>query len=63
LDLFLLDTFLLGLLGHLLLLNQESADNALAHAVTASRATVGALDGLLGLGETGVLVGAEGGDL
>jgi hypothetical protein len=51
------------LLHDLLLLDEECAHDAVADAVTASRATVGALDGLLGLGDLGVLAGAEGGDL
>ena len=66
LGLFLLLALLLllqHLLDNLLLLNQEGADDAVAHAVTAPRATVGALDGLLGAGDLGVLAGAEGGDL
>ena len=57
---------MLGLLEHLLdnllLLNQESTDNAVLDAVGASRSTVGALDGLLGAGNLGVLAGAEGGN-
>lgn len=51
------------LLDNLLLLDEESADDAVTDAVTASRTTVGALDGLLGLGDVGVLAGAESGDL
>lgn len=51
------------LLHDLLLLDEECAHDTVADAVTASRATVGALDGLLGLGDLGVLAGAEGGDL
>jgi hypothetical protein len=52
-----------NLLDDLLLLNQESADNAVTDAATASRTTVGTLDGLLGLGDLGVLARAESGDL
>ena len=51
------------LLDDLLLLNEERTNDAVADAVAASRTTVGALDGLLGLGDLGVLAGAEGGDL
>ena len=51
------------LLDDLLLLDQEGADDAVAHAVAAPRTTVGALDGLLGAGDLGVLAGAESGDL
>lgn len=64
--LFLLATLALlleHLLDDLLLLDQEGADNAVTHAVAASRATVGALDGLLGVADLGVLAGAQGGDL
>ena len=50
------------LLDDLLLLNEESTDDAVLDAVGASRTTVGALDGLLGAGDGGVLAGAEGGD-
>ena len=66
LDLFLLLALLLllqHLLDNLLLLDQEGADDPVAHAVAAPRATVGTLDGLLGAGDLGVLAGAEGGDL
>lgn len=51
------------LLDNLLLLNQERADDTVTHAVAAPRATVCALDGLLGLGDLGVLAGSESGDL
>lgn len=51
------------LLHDLLLLDQECADDAIAHAVSAPRTTVCALDGLLGLGDLGVLAGTQGGDL
>lgn len=47
------------LLDNLLLLNEESTDNAVLDAVGASRTTVGALDGLLGAGDGGVFAGAE----
>lgn len=50
------------LLDDLLLLNEESADNAVLDAVGASRTTVGALDGLLGAGDGGVFAGTEGRD-
>lgn len=52
-----------NLLDDLLLLDQEGADDAVPDAVTASRTTVGALDGLLGLGDLGVLAGTESRDL
>lgn len=61
-----LTLLLLGLLEHLLddllLLDQESTDDAVLNAVGASRSAVGALDGLLGAGNLGVLAGAEGGN-
>lgn len=47
------------LLDHLLLLNQESTDNAVLNAVGAARSSVSALNGLLGAGNGGVLAGAE----
>lgn len=50
------------LLDDLLLLDQESTDDAVLDAAGASRSTVGALDGLLGAGDLGVLAGAEGWD-
>ena len=50
------------LLDDLLLLDEESADDAVLNAVGASRTTVGALDGLLGTGDGGVFAGAEGRD-
>lgn len=57
---------LLGLLEHLLddllLLDQESTDDAVLNAVGASRSTVRTLDGLLGAGNVGVFAGAEGRD-
>ena len=61
-----LTLLLLRLLEHLLhdllLLDQESADNAVLNAVGASRTAVGALDGLLGAADGSVLAGTEGGD-
>lgn len=58
---------LAGLLQHLLddllLLNEESTDDTVPDAVTASGATVCALDSLLGLGDLSVLAGAQGRDL
>ena len=61
-----LTLLLLGLLEHLLddllLLDQESTDDAVLDAAGASRSTVGALDGLLGAGNLGVLAGTEGGN-
>jgi hypothetical protein len=51
------------LLDDLLLLNEESSDNTVTDTATASRATVGTLDGLLGLADLGVLAGSESGDL
>ena len=51
------------LLDDLLLLDQEGADDAVLDAVGAARATVGALDGLLGAGDGGVLAGTESRDL
>ena len=58
---------LLGLLEHLLddllLLNQEGANDAVPDAVGAPRTTIGALDGLLGAGDGGVLAGTEGRNL
>jgi hypothetical protein len=57
---------LLGLLKHLLddllLLNQESANDAVLDAVGAAGAAIGTLDGLLGAADLGVLAGAESGD-
>ena len=51
------------LLDDLLLLDEESADNAVLDAVGAARAAVCALDGLLRAGDLGVLAWAEGRDL
>jgi len=51
------------LLDDLLLLDQEGADDAVLDAVGAARATVGALDGLLGARDGSVLAGTEGGNL
>lgn len=50
------------LLHDLLLLNQESADDAVLDAVGASRTTVRTLDGLLGAADGCVFTGTEGGD-
>jgi hypothetical protein len=50
------------LLDDLLLLDQESADNAVLDAVGASRSTVRTLDGLLGAGDGGIFAGTEGRD-
>jgi hypothetical protein len=50
------------LLDDLLLLDQESTDNAVLDAVGASRSTVRTLDGLLGAGDGGIFAGSEGGD-
>lgn len=47
------------LLDDLLLLDQEGTDDAVLDAVCASRATICALDGLLGAGDLSVLAGAE----
>jgi hypothetical protein len=66
LHLFLLLALLLlleHLLDDLLLLNEESSDDTVADTVTASGTTVGALDGLLGLGDLRVLAGSESGNL
>jgi hypothetical protein len=49
------------LLDDLLLLDQESADNAVLD-VGASRSTVRTLDGLLGAGDGGIFAGTEGRD-
>ena len=51
------------LLDDLLLLNQESTDDAVLDATGAAGTTVGAADVLLGPGDLGVLAGAEGGNL
>lgn len=51
------------LLDDLLLLDEESTNDAVLHAVGAARATVRTLDGLLGLGDLGILSGAESRDL
>ena len=52
-----------NLLDDLLLLNQESTDDAVLDAVGAAGATVGALDGLLWAGNGRVLAWAKGRDL
>ena len=61
-----LTLLLLGLLEHLLddllLLDQESADDAVLDAAGAPRSTVRTLDGLLGAGNLGILAGTEGRD-
>lgn len=51
------------LLDNLLLLDQEGTDDSVTDAAAAPGTTVGALDGLLGLGDLGVLAGAESGNL
>ena len=51
------------LLDNLLLLDEESADDAVLDAVGAAGTTVGTLDGLLGAGDLGVLAGTESRDL
>ena len=51
------------LLDDLLLLNQESTDDAVLDATSAAGTTVGAADVLLGAGDLSVLAGAESGDL
>ena len=60
-------TSLLGLLkdllDNLLLLNEESADDAVLDAVGAAGATVGTLDGLLWAGDLSILARAESWDL
>jgi hypothetical protein len=50
------------LLDDLLLLDQESTNDAVLDTVGAARATIGTGDSLLGLGDGGVLPGAEGRD-
>jgi len=51
------------LLDNLLLLDEESADDTVLDAVGAAGTTVGALDGLLGAGDGGVLARTKGRDL
>ena len=62
-----LSSLLLRLLEHLLddllLLNQESTDNAVLDTAGAAGTTVGTADVLLGARNLGVFAGAEGGDL
>lgn len=61
--LFLAGLLLLGLLKHLLddllLLDQESSDDPVPHAVGASRTTIGTLDSLLRSGGGGIFTGSE----
>lgn len=52
-----------NLLDNLLLLNQESTDNAVLDTSGAARTTVGTADVLLGAGDLGVFTGTEGGNL
>lgn len=59
----LLLSLLHDLLDNLLLLDQESAGDAVLDAVGAARATVCALDGLLWVRDLGVFAWAEGWDL
>lgn len=65
--LFLATLLLLSLLQHLLnnllLLNQESAYDAVSYTVGAPRASIRSLHGLLGLGNRGVLAWSQGGNL
>lgn len=61
--LLLLLSLLHDLLDNLLLLDQESAGDAVLDAVGAARAAVGARDGLLRAGDGCVLAGTESGDL
>lgn len=51
-----------NLLDNLLFLNKESTDDLLLDTVTASSATVSTVNGLLGLGGSGVLTGTESGN-
>lgn len=51
------------LLHDLLLLDQERAHDTVFDTVRAAGTTIGALDGLLGLGDLRVLARAERGDL
>lgn len=57
--LFLLGLGLEDLLDDLLLLDQESTDNAVANAVSATGTTVGTADGLVSLGELSQLARAD----
>lgn len=52
-----------NLLDNLLLLNQESTDNAVLDTSGAAGTTVGTADVLLGAGDLGVFTGTEGGNL
>lgn len=52
-----------NLLDDLLLLDQESTDDAVLDAASAAGSTVGTADVLLGAGNLRVLPGTEGGDL
>lgn len=63
LSLLLLLCLLHDLLHNLLLLDQESADDAVLDAVGAARAAVCALNGLLRVGDGGVFAWAEGWNL
>jgi len=51
------------LLDDLLFLDQESADDSVTDAVSATGTTVSTVDGLLAARDAGVLGGAESGDL
>jgi len=52
-----------NLLDNLLLLNQESTDNAVLDTSGAAGTTVGTADVLLGAGDLGVFTGTKGGNL
>jgi hypothetical protein len=57
---------LLGLkdrLDDLLLLNQKGTDDAVTNAISATRSTISAGNSAGVLGETGIRLGTEGGDL
>ena len=51
------------LLDDLLLLNQECTDDSLTHASSAARTTIGTGDVLLTLGDAGILLGPQVGNL